>query len=152
MDFFSKTKESLMNVGTAFTQKASDVSGAAVLAMKIHDQEKAIQNGIAELGKRMLEQHPDEARTLCPELYTNILEMQKQLEKDRKELAVCRGMKICPNCGAEQQAEAVCCTACGINMQEAEVLLAQAQPVCKNCGALLPEGCAFCSNCGTKVE
>lgn len=155
MDFFSKTKESLLNAGTAFTQKANGVSGAAMLTMKIHEQEKNIQNNIAELGKLMVEQHPEEAARLCPELFYSIQELRKQIEKDKKELAVCKGLKICPNCGAEQQATAIRCTVCGMDMQEAANIMAQNQPaqvVCKTCGAVVVPGCAFCSNCGTKVE
>lgn len=154
MDFFNKAKESLMNVGSAVAQKASDVSGAATLTVRIRDEEKALQDKILELGQFILAQHPEEAKRLCPELTDAIGELKKQIDSDKKNLTVCKGMKTCPNCGAEQQMEAVCCTVCGMNMEEAARLIEQnkPQPVCKNCGTLLSEGAAFCMNCGTKVE
>ena len=155
MDFFNKTKDSLLSAGTKLTQKASDVSGAVTLNMKIHEEEKSLQNNIAELGRIMMEQHTEETQRLCPEMFYSIQELAKQIDRDKKELAICRGMKICPNCGAEQQENTMHCTICGMDMEEAASLIAQNQIVrimCKICGEPIKEGNLFCAKCGTKVE
>lgn len=125
MDFFNKTKDSLLSAGTKFSQKANDVSGALAINVKIHEKEKLLQNYIAELGKVMLEQHTEETQRLCPELVYNIQELAKQIETDKKELAICKGLKICQNCGAEQQPDVMYCTVCGMNMEESANIIAR---------------------------
>lgn len=155
MDFLNKTRDSLMGVGAKFSQKASGVSGAVTLTMKIREEEKNLDNSIAELGRIMVEQHPEEAQRLCPDLFYSIQELAKQIDKDKKDAAICRGMKICPNCGAEQEQDVLHCSVCGMSMEEAEAYLAQNQNIsslCRACGASIPEGSLFCSKCGARVE
>lgn len=155
MDFFNKTKDSLLSASTKITQKASGVSGTVTLNIKIHEEEKSLQNNIAELGRIMMEQHTEETQRLCPEMFLSIQELVKKIDIDKKELAICKGLKICPNCSAEQQANAMHCTVCGMDMEEAASLIAQNRPVtviCKTCGESINSGNLFCANCGTKVE
>jgi ribosomal protein L40E len=153
MDFFNKAKESLTSAGKGFTQKASDVSGAARLNMKIFDEEKSLKKLIEELGQTLFDQHSDEVRKLCPEQYFAITELQKQLEKDRRELVICKGMKICPNCGAEQEGHVMRCTVCGMDMAEMERMVEKKPEVvfCPGCGAALAPDAKFCTNCGQKM-
>ena len=107
------------------------------------------------LGKAMMELHNEDARRLCPELYNAITELNKKIEEDKKELAICKGMKICPNCGAEQHKKVMNCTVCGMNMQEAERIISNMEPqekVCPSCGMTIAVGAKFCAGCGTRIE
>ncbi len=157
MDFFTKTKQSILNAGSTLSQKASDVSGTVAVSARMRETEKKLKDTISELGNCMLTQYPQETAKMCPELYQNIQELEKQMEADRKELAVLKGMQICPNCGAEQSREAVYCAECGMNMQEAAGSIAQNQAapasnVCPNCGSPASPENAFCPVCGAKLK
>ena len=46
---------------------------------------------------------------------------------------------ICPNCSAENQADAKFCVRCGTRLG------------CPTCGAPIVPGAAFCGNCGTRL-
>ena len=153
MDFFNKAKESLQSAGKEMAQKASDVSGVARLNMKVREDEKGIAKAINDIGVMMVEQHPDETQKLCPELYNVLINLQKQLISDKNELAVCKGLMICPNCGAEQDPNVMCCTACGMNVNEARRMLAQSHgpAFCGKCGAEIMGEAKFCMKCGTPV-
>lgn len=151
MDFLNKTKGTLMTAGKNFSQKASGASGAVAATMRIREGEKALSESIADLGKMLLEQQTEEAKRLFPEQFAKIQNLMKQIDADKKELAVCKGLRICPNCGAEQQPEVLCCTMCGINMNEAEAMMANARTAvayCATCGAEIDPAAKFCSNCG----
>ena len=151
MDFFNKAKESLSAAGKGFTQKASDVSGIARVTVKMKEEEKQLENAINELGMSMYNQKNAEAKAMFPEIVERIRLLYAELERDRIELAYLKGKKICPNCGAELEAELQCCTVCGINVANVERPVPQ-QKFCSSCGAPISEGSKFCNNCGTKVE
>lgn len=154
MGFFDDMKGSISTMGMGLTQKASDMSGTAKLTFQIKEEEKKLDENKREIGRIMLEKYPDEIRKLCPELYHETTELIKKIAADKKDLAVCKGLKICPNCGAEQDREVLNCTVCGMNMQEAERIISDMAPqekFCPNCGQKLPADVKFCGACGTQV-
>lgn len=162
MDFFNKTKESLKNAGAAISQKANGVQNTVSLSMKIKETEKTIKECYMDVAKLMVDDHYDELFEICPELCNRIQEAKKQLEKDKRALAIAKGLQICPNCGSEENNEVVCCTKCGTNIQEAisymnnveteaEAAVETTANVCPNCGKDV-EGSAFCPHCGTKLS
>ena len=108
MDLFNKAKDSFVAAGKGFSQKANDVSGIARVTMKMKEEEKQLQNAISELGASLYNQRNAEAKAMFPELTEQIRILYAQLEKDRVELAFLKGKKICPNCGAELDAEIQC--------------------------------------------
>ncbi len=155
MDFFNKAKESLKNAGAAVSQKASGVSNTVSLTMKIKEAEKEIKECHMEIAKVMVEEHFEELLSICPDICKRIQELKDQIVKDKKDLAIAKGLQICPNCGSEENAEVICCTKCGTNIQEANsylnnVMQEEKGIVCPKCGQPV-EGGAFCPNCGTKV-
>lgn len=155
MDLFNKAKESFSLAGKGFTQKATDVSGIAKVNLKLKEEKNNLREAIYQLGELLLNEHQEEASQLFPEQIFAIRELQKAIERDKRDLAIFKGMQICPNCGAEQEKEAVVCTVCHMNIEEAKRMTqSQEQSVrfCPNCGTPLSEGGKFCVNCGTKVE
>lgn len=157
MGFFDEMKGSLSNVGMGISQKANEMSGSVKVTLQIKEEEKQLQENLTNLGKTMFESHSEDAKRLCPDIYNNIIELNKKIADDKKELAICKGMKICPNCGAEQYKEAVNCTVCGMNMQDAANIIsnmnmASQEKVCPSCGMKITEGAKFCAGCGTRIE
>ncbi len=154
MDIFNKAKESISIAGKGFTQKANDVSGIAKVTMKIREEEKEIQEIYKNVGEQLCMLHPEDMTKLFPEQAYHLENLRKQLEKDKQELAIYKGMCICPNCGSEQEKDVLCCTECGMNMEDARRMQLQQQEVvlCQNCGTALAAGSKFCMNCGQKVD
>ena len=152
MDFFNKARESFSTASREFTQKASDMSGIARINMKIKENEKNLQEAMRRLGEQFFEACPEEATRLFPESIHTIRTLQTAIENDKRELVGLKGMRLCPNCGAEQSQNIPCCSVCGINMDEAEDILKQQSTVfCPSCGQAAAAGTRFCMNCGTKL-
>lgn len=154
MDILNRAKESFSMAGKGFSQKASDVSGIAKVTMKIREEEKEIQEMYKSIGEQLYITYPDEMAKLFPEQAFQLDNLKKQLEKDKQDLAIFKGMCICPNCGSEQEKEVLCCTECGMNMEEARRMQSQQPEVlfCSNCGKAITAESKFCMNCGQKVE
>jgi len=61
-------------------------------------------------------------------------------------------MKICPNCGAENEKDATFCMSCGFDLAEkAAITTNPGSNVCQNCKSIMPSDAVFCSKCGAKL-
>lgn len=155
MDFLNKAKNSIANAGKDISQKASDVGGLAKVTAHIHELEKDYNELMKNLAQTAYEQKYAEIKVLFPEIVAAIDNNRADYEKSRKEQAVLKGMRICPNCGAEQEKIVARCTVCGINLDEAEKTIipnVQTKTFCKKCGQELVPGAKFCMACGTSTE
>lgn len=155
MDFFNKAKSSIANAGKDITQKASDAGGLAKVTAHIYEVDKEYKEIIKSLGETAYEQNYAEMKAMFPEIVAALDANRADFEKSKKEQAVLKGMRICPNCGAEQDKLAVRCTVCGINMEDAEKTIAvnsSTKAFCPKCGQELVEGAKFCMGCGSPVE
>ena len=156
MDFFNKAKESLTNAGKDITQKASDAGGLAKVTVHLSQLDKSYNEQLKKLAETLYLQHYAEIKRMCPELIHNLDQNRKDYETSKKEQATLKGMRICPNCGAEQAKLNVRCTACGANMDEIEKMIlpqaASAPVFCKNCGQQIADGARFCMSCGKPVD
>lgn len=154
MDFFQKTKNSIFSAGKGFSQKASDVSGIARVSIKLKEEEKELQSSLHELGLQFYNLHKEEAQIMFPELTTSIENLYSQISSDKILLAGLKGLKICPNCGAELDAIVQCCTSCGTNVENVPVNPQSTLPktFCPNCGTELAENSKFCMNCGANLQ
>jgi len=124
MDFFNKAKESLTNAGKDITQKASDAGGLAKVTVHLSQLDKSYNEQLKKLAETLYLQHYAEVKSMCPELIHNLDQNRKDYETSKKEQATLKGMRICPNCGAEQAKLNVRCT----------------------------DGARFCMSCGTPVD
>ncbi len=152
MDFLNKAKESLTMAGKEITQKASDMSGIARANLQLREDEKKLREAFRKLGEQFFEEHPEEATRLFPEQVHDIRSAYEAIEGDKKELISLKGMRICPNCGAEQEQGTSTCKVCGINMDEVEdTSKEESIAYCPDCGHETVAGARFCMNCGAKL-
>ncbi len=155
MDFFNKAKESITSAGKDLTQKATDAGGLAKVTLKLKELEREYNDRLKTMGEALYTQHYEEIKSMGPDMVEALDRNRKEYEQDRKEQAVLKGMRICPNCGAEQDKIAVRCTVCGINMNDAQKTIMpnaeQSAGSCPKCGNKLVAGAKFCMSCGTQL-
>ncbi|MBE6094758.1 MAG: zinc-ribbon domain-containing protein [Schwartzia succinivorans] len=60
-------------------------------------------------------------------------------------------MKICPNCNAQLEDDAVFCTECGQGLASSACAGSPTPLCCEQCGATLRPGVKFCPSCGNVV-
>lgn len=155
MDFFNKAKESITSAGKDLTQKATDAGGLAKVTLKLKELEREYNDRLKTMGEALYTQHYEEIKSMCSDMVEALDRNRKEYEQDRKEQAVLKGMRICPNCGAEQDKIAVRCTVCGINMNDAQKTIMpnaeQSAGFCPKCGNKIVAGAKFCMSCGTQL-
>lgn len=158
MDFFNKAIDSLSTAGKELGKQADNVSEVAKLSFKMQKNEKSLQENYRKLGELIYENYPDKASQLYPEITRIIGKIKLEVECDKRELAACKGKKICPKCGAQQLKSNAYCNECGMDISWAAKAFKAEKRVdlvkdtrCKNCGRSMSAGTVYCNSCGAKI-
>jgi hypothetical protein len=120
MAFLDKLGETLVSAGKDVGQKAKDLSGTAKLTMDIHSKEDQVQRLYAQLGKQYYEAHSDEE---SDQQISQIRELLLTIEDMKKELLDLKGARVCPRCGRQIDAEDSYCKACGVKLEEDDIIV-----------------------------
>ena len=152
MDFLNKAKNSLSTAGKELGKKADTVSEVAKLSLKMQKTEKGLQDNYKKLGEFMYENYPDYVSKFYPEISRNLGKLKIEYEINKRELAACKGKKICPKCGAEQMKDSTYCNECGMDISWAAKAFKREvkDEICKNCGRPIKADNQYCMSCGAK--
>jgi hypothetical protein len=150
MALFDKIGEKITSTSKEVAKKTKNLTEAARLNMQISNEEDSIRNVYGQIGKLyydLFSASPDERFVL---LCTTITESLKKIDEYKNQIQTIKGVKKCPNCGAEIASSAVFCGICGKKTVAEEETPDEdpSQPKCANCGYPAMEGTAFCTNCG----
>ena len=159
MDFSNKMGDKLQNVGKEVTKKTKDLGGVVSLNSQIKDSEAGLERIYKILGEKYYKSFREEASQRFTEETDEIIKIQSKLESDKEQLRALKGLKLCSNCGAEVDGNALHCPMCGtelpvinVAVQSESVQAEQPKPAfCPSCGAPLSAEAKFCGKCGTKI-
>jgi DNA-directed RNA polymerase subunit RPC12/RpoP len=135
-----------------------DMTEIARLNSLIGDEQKQIAKMYSQIGKLYYEaaQSGGEDPAL-QDLCQAVTSAKERIEKHNEEIRRIKGIKQCPDCGAELPRASVFCGTCGAKT-EVESKPEKPQPkedvkrFCSNCGAEMTAELAFCTSCGQKKE
>lgn len=156
MSIFKNLGSKISTASQDVAKKTKDLADIAKLNSQINGEESRIKNLYGEIGKLYCEMYKDaEEQTLSP-LCANVSEAIKKISDYRDQIQTIKGIKKCPQCGAEVADAAVFCGACGFNTGDAlQEDKAEEQPeiegkVCPHCSVTLSKEAVFCTGCGTR--
>lgn len=118
MDFIEKLGDAITGMGRDVSQKVTDVTEIAKLRMDIRSKEESVRKQYLEIGKQYYALHKDDAEPLFEEVVL-IKETLEKIEELKAQIAENKGKKVCPNCGAPNEADASYCSKCGAKCEEA---------------------------------
>ncbi len=156
MDFLNKAKNSIQNVGKEVSKKTKDIGGTMSLNNQIKEAESTLNQIYQQIGQKYYNECNTEAVERFPEECQQIVAIMEKMAKDKEQLRALKGLKLCPNCGADVDIQLPHCPMCGTAV---EVPVAAFEPVapaetsafCPGCGTQLTPGTKFCGKCGTKI-
>jgi len=151
MDFFDK----IQNAGKGVAQKTKDLAEIAKLNSRISNEEENIKTAYSQIGElyfKIFSESPDERfAALC----NVVKQAQANIKEYTRQIQAIKGVKSCPNCGAEIANTAAFCSVCGADArtaaEEQEIKTSDGKKVCPKCGASVSENAVFCGNCGNKI-
>ena len=133
-------------------QKMKNASEVSNLNGQIRETEKQIEKCYYDLGKLYFEKFGEspakETEDICKAISSGI----EKIDDLKKQVVVAKGLKLCPNCGAECPIDVPFCSSCGSKLPMPEpVAKEDAVCFCSSCGNKLDADAAFCPSCGTAV-
>lgn len=117
-EFFSNFGKKISNVGQETVKRTKEIAEISKLSNKIKDEEKKIDGLYTELGKKYFTLYARNQVAEIKDICSCITESLQVLEAMKKELQLIKGIKICSNCGTEQDNTVAYCSKCGAKLVE----------------------------------
>ena len=117
-EFFSNFGKKISNVGQETVKKTKEIAEIGKISSKIKDEEKKLDGLYTELGKKYFSLYSRNQVAEIQDICSCITESLQVLEAMKKELQLIKGIKICSNCGTEQDNTVAYCSKCGAKLVE----------------------------------
>ena len=103
---------------------------------------------LRELGQACYDRHQDDPDYPYAAQIQGIREAYAQIAQYQAQIRQIKGIRICPQCGAEVGPDSAFCGGCGAKMEPPE---GHEGRVCPKCGSPAGEDSQFCAVCGTRL-
>lgn len=118
-------------LGKKTTETTTKIAREAKLKMKITENKGKIKDLYEEIGRKIYENHVREENVDIKEFINDdcskIDSLSQEIEDARKEILILNNKKMCKNCFAEIEKNALFCPKCGEKQTEEDTALEKAQ-------------------------
>lgn len=155
MGFFDDFGKKISQVGQGAAQQTKIFAETTKLNSHISDEEKQINNLYIQIGKNYFEAHKNNDSDEYKDLMVGITDAQARIAQYQEQIRTIKGIRNCPNCGAEVPNNSAFCNSCGTKMPAKETAPAagvQASAKCPQCGADVAADSKFCDGCGCDLS
>ena len=152
MAFFDNLGRKMSEAGQKVIQKTGEMSDTSRLNAQISDEEKKINAAYLQIGKLYASVHRNDPEPDFAALVESVGQSEQTIRACREQIQKIRGVRSCPNCGAEVSVGSAFCATCGSPMPAEKPSVSGDVLVCASCGTVLEAGMRFCTNCGRPVS
>lgn len=152
MAFYDELGKKISRTGQGAIQKTREFAEITKLNSANSELEKGIVATYTEIGRTYFQKYaqalPDEEFAA---LFHRIGESMRQIEANKNQIRILKGVVPCPNCGMDVDANAAFCRSCGARLIPVAQMTYSGN-VCSECGSPVEDGQLFCTRCGHKIE
>lgn len=153
MGFFDDLGKKVSDAGQKTVQKTKDMSEIMRINSLVSQTENRLNTTYAQIGRLYVNQHSTDFEEGFASLMASVKNMEAELQGYREQIQDLKGIRSCPQCGAEVQKGGAFCTACGYAMPKPEVQpVAEDGVVCAKCGNIVKATARFCTSCGQPIS
>lgn len=152
MALFGDFSKKVSGAGQSAITKAKELADITKLNSMINDEEKTINSYYYQIGKLYVSLHRSDSEENFVSMIRAVSESEAKIQDYKKQIQDVKGIKNCPNCGAEVPNGAAFCSSCGTPMPQIPVQIPADSIKCPGCGALVKKGNRFCTSCGNKMD
>ena len=146
---FENIGKKIVGVGKGVMRGTQNFSETVSLNARIDECRKDLNNCYCQLGQAYFSRTTSDVPPEYQGIFDRIHMLNQTIVQLQEQIKVIKGIRQCPNCGAEVASNVMFCGNCGYSMPPVNSAQpAWNGPVCAKCGAPLEEGAAFCTNCG----
>lgn len=148
---FENISKKIVGVGKGVMRGTQTFSETVSLNARIDECKKELNNCFLQLGQAYFSRT---AGNIPPEyqgIFERIHMLNQTIQQLQEQIKMIKGIRQCPNCGAEVASNVMFCGNCGFSMPPVQNSAPVNGPVCSSCGAPLEEDALFCTNCGTRI-
>ena len=149
---FENLGKKIVGFGNGVKRGTQTFSETVSLNAKIDECKKELANCYSQLGQNYYERNKNNAPAEYQGIFDRITMLNQTIVQCQEQIKIIKGVRQCPNCGADVASNVMFCGNCGYSMPPSAGAQAPANgPVCANCGAPLEADAMFCTTCGAKV-
>ncbi|MDK2798456.1 MAG: hypothetical protein PWP27_36 [Clostridiales bacterium] len=120
MSIINEMKNKVTHTAKSAIQKSNEIVEVTKLNIAMGDAQSRIDGKLKDIGKVIYDIYKS-GEILSEEITAKCLEIDEivqEIDKMKEKLALLRKIKICPNCGKENETDAFFCSKCGSRMDE----------------------------------
>ncbi len=150
MSIFDNFGKKVSGLGQQTVAKAKEWSDVTKLNSLISDEQKKIDECYKTIGKLYVAKHSSDCESEFSAAVAAIMESNAKIDDYKKQVQTAKGIKTCPQCGAEVASGSAFCSSCGYRMPVVEAI-PDNMVKCQKCGAVVSKGMRFCTSCGNPM-
>ena len=139
----------LSDAGQGVAKHTKNFTEVTRLNGAIAEQERQAAALLRELGQACYDRHQNDPDYEYAAQIEGIRAAYAQIAQYQAQIRQIKGIRICPECGAEVGPDSAFCGGCGGKM---EPPAAESGRVCPKCGSPVDGDSLFCATCGTRLE
>lgn len=152
MAFFDDLGKKITNAGQSTVKKTQEFASVSKLNGQISEEERNQNKLYYQIGKLYFSKHQNDCEDEFVLMIRNIIESEARIKEYRHEIAVIKGIVVCPKCGAENEVGSAFCTACGEAIPREAAMVDDNMVKCSSCGQFVSKGVRFCTSCGKPLD
>ena len=119
MSFFNELGKKLSQAGQDAAQQTKMFAETTKISSYISDEEKRIDDLYKQIGKSYFEANRNNGSDIYAAQIAEIVNSQNKILEYQQQIRDIKGIKNCPNCGAELNKNSGFCSSCGYNVTAA---------------------------------
>ncbi len=131
-------------------QMTKDMAGIAKYNSMISDEENKAKALYEKIGRKYVADLAKDEGGELGEWIAQVKACEEKILSYNETVRSLKGIAICPECGAQVNAENVFCSVCGAKMPKIEK--PDDKSICPHCGTAVPKDSKFCFACGQMIE
>lgn len=149
---FENFSKKVVGMGNSIKRTTQTFSETVSLNAKIDEYKKELANCFSQLGQNYYERNKTSVPAEYQGVFDRITQLNQMIIQCQEQIKVIKGVRQCPNCGADVAGNVMFCGNCGYSMPPVNTAGPANGPVCAKCGAPLEPGAMFCTTCGARVQ